>query len=164
MTAAVGTIAAAGAVGYELGGLYDRVPVPANATTQVVPVRAPTPTLAATGTVPLLLAADAAPPPHASHAEPPPQELLLLGEARSALAELDFAAALVPLGEHARQFEDGTLAEEREALLVHALSGLGRAEEARHVAIAFEKRFPRSALLGAVRRLVESDPLPSVKQ
>jgi hypothetical protein len=86
--------------------------------------------------------------------EPEPDELLLLGEVRSAVAAREFAEALAFISEHARRFERSALAEEREALHVRALSGLGRTKEARRAADAFEARFPRSVLVGAVRQMV----------
>jgi len=95
---------------------------------------------------------------HASQAEPAPDELRLLREARAAVTRQDFEAALVPIAEHARRFRNGRLAEEREALRVKALSGLGRTEEARHAADTFEARFPRSVLLPSVSRMPASQP------
>jgi hypothetical protein len=86
------------------------------------------------------------------------QELHLLERARAAVARNDFAAALVPLAEHARRFRDGSLAEEREALRVTALGGLGRTDEARRAIAAFERRFPRSPLLPAVSRMADTAP------
>ncbi len=86
------------------------------------------------------------------------QELRLLERARAAVAREDFAAALPPLTEHARRFRDGRLAEEREALRVKALAGLGRTAEARRAMAAFEARFPRSPLLSAVNQMVNSRP------
>lgn len=83
----------------------------------------------------------------------PQEELRLLRLARAAVAREDFNAALRPIAEHARRFRDGRLAEEREALRVKALAGLGRTDEARRAATAFESRFPRSVLLPAVRRI-----------
>jgi hypothetical protein len=83
------------------------------------------------------------------------EELPLLRQARAAVAQNDFAAALPPLVEHARRFKDGSLAEEREALRVKALAGLGRIEEARREAAAFGARFPRSVLLPAVHQMVD---------
>ena len=77
-------------------------------------------------------------------------ELRLLREARAAVAREDFAAALPPIAEHARRFKNGRLVEEREALRVKALGGLGRTAEARHAAAAFQARFPHSVLLPAV--------------
>jgi hypothetical protein len=80
-----------------------------------------------------------------------------LGQARTAVARQDFAAALAPIAEHRRRFKEGRLAEEREALRVKALSGLGRTEDARRASDAFEARFPRSVLLPAVRRMPSSE-------
>src|SRR6185312_6523429 len=74
--------------------------------------------------------AQAAPEPPAaagpSRAQASRAELRLLRAARAAVARRDFAGALAPIGEHTRKFKNGRLAEEREALRVKALSGLGR--------------------------------------
>jgi hypothetical protein len=80
-------------------------------------------------------------------------ELLLLRPARAAVARENFAAALPPIAEHARRFKDGRLAEEREALRVKALVGLGRADEARRAAASFRAHFPHSVLLPAVGQI-----------
>jgi hypothetical protein len=85
-------------------------------------------------------------------------ELRLLRQARAAVARDDFAGALVPIAEHARRFKEGRHAEEREALRVKALSGMGRRDEARRAAAAFKARFPRSVLLPAVNRLAATEP------
>jgi len=74
----------------------------------------------------------------------------LLAPSRAALARHDFAGALVAIADHARRFREGRLAEEREALRVKALAGLGRVQEARAAAAEFRRRFPRSALLPAI--------------
>jgi hypothetical protein len=58
-----------------------------------------------------------------------------------------------PIAEHARKFKDGRLSEEREALRVKALAGLGRSGEARRAANSFRARFPRSVLLSAVNKM-----------
>ena len=79
-------------------------------------------------------------------------------QARAAVARGDFAAALTPLAEHTRLFKNGRLVEEREALRVKALMGLGRSEEARRAAAAFRARFPRSVLLPAVGQMPVSRP------
>ena len=96
------------------------------------------------------------PPAPATRAAKPTvsiDELRLLRQARAAVAEQDFAGALPPLLDHARRFRDGRLAEEREALRVKALAGLGHRDEARRAAGQFEARFPRSVLLPAVKRM-----------
>ena len=104
---------------------------------------------------------DEPPPPPRSHGLPlrlSPAgaihaELLLLRPARAAVARGDFAAALHPIAEHARRFKDGRLAEEREALRVKALVGLGRTDEARLAAAGFRAHFPHSVLLRAIGQI-----------
>jgi hypothetical protein len=109
----------------------------------------------------------AAPPSTEAHASighrPSPSgavrdELRLLRRARGAVAREDFAAALLPIIEHARRFRNGRLAEEREALRVKALVGLGRTEDARRAAASFEARFPNSVLLPAVNQMSVARP------
>jgi TolA-binding protein len=83
-------------------------------------------------------------------------ELKVLQPAREAVARGDFSSALATLAEHERRFPNGQLAEEREALRVQALSGLGRTEEAGRAAAAFRERFPASVLLSRMRSLQRS--------
>ncbi len=83
-------------------------------------------------------------------------EMRLLEQAWVALEREEFAAAMVPIGEHARRFRNGRLTEEREALRVKALSGLGLRDEVRRAAAEFEARFPRSPLLPVVNRMASS--------
>ena len=87
---------------------------------------------------------------------PSPDELLLLQGARAAVAASDFTTARDALQEHARRFPSGQLAEEREALRVKTLLGLGRPQEARQAARAFEARFPDSVLGPAVSNLTRA--------
>jgi hypothetical protein len=96
--------------------------------------------------------------PRLSRADAARAELRLLRQARAAVAREDYAAALPPIAEHARRFKDGRLAEEREALRVKSLAGLGRKEDAHRAAAAFRARFPRSVLLPAVSQM--SAPRP----
>jgi hypothetical protein len=84
------------------------------------------------------------------------QEIGLLEQARAAVARNDFAGSLEPLAVHARRFKHGRLAEEREALRIRALVGLGRHEEVRRAAAAFRTRFPRSLLVPIVNQLAAS--------
>jgi hypothetical protein len=93
------------------------------------------------------------PPPRLSQADAMRAELYLLRQARAAVAREDFATALPPIAEHARRFKDGRLTEEREALRVKALVGLGRTDEAHRAAASFRTRFPHSVLLPAVGRM-----------
>ena len=116
-------------------------PLPAPAAAVVPP--APAPVLAR----PALSRADAA-----------RAELRLLRQARAAVAREDYADALPPIAAHARLFKDGRLAEEREALRVKALVGVGRTAEARRAAAAFRARFPRSVLLPAISQMPASEP------
>jgi hypothetical protein len=96
--------------------------------------------------------------PRLSHADAARAELRLLRQARAAVAREDYAAALPPIAEHARRFKVGRLAEEREALRVKSLAGLGRTEEAHRAATAFRARFPRSVLLPAVSQMLAPRP------
>jgi hypothetical protein len=125
-------------------------------TVSVVPSpQTPAPTLAVT---PSLAPARVIPPPHASNGASGADGLRLLRQARAAVAKQEFATALSRIAEHTHRFKDSRMAEEREALRVRALSGLGRSEEARHASEAFQVRFPRSVLLPAVRQMTGSGP------
>jgi hypothetical protein len=83
-------------------------------------------------------------------------ELRLLQRAQAAYAGRDFPGALALVGEHDRQFPNGRLAEEREALRVRSLAASGHPEEARRTAAAFAKRFPRSVLLPRLAEAVRN--------
>jgi hypothetical protein len=87
-------------------------------------------------------------------------ELRLLRQARDAVASGDYAAALAPIGRHTRRYGygDGRLVEEREALRIKALAGLGRTEDAQGAAAAFQARFPYSVLLPVISRLTVGAP------
>jgi hypothetical protein len=102
--------------------------------------------------------ATAADKPTPSRADQARAELRLLRQARAAVAREDYAAALPQIAEHAHRFKDGRLTEEREALRVKALVGLGRTAEAHRAAAAFRARFPRSVLLSAVNKMSPSEP------
>jgi hypothetical protein len=78
------------------------------------------------------------------------RERSLLGMARTALAKRDGRAALSALDRHAREFEAGRLAEERESLRVQALVVAGDRESAKQHAQRFQERYPKSLLRGAV--------------
>jgi len=82
-------------------------------------------------------------------------ELALLDRARAAVAGGDFVTALVSIREHRQRFPNGRLVEEREALRVKALRGLGREDEARRAAADFRARFPRSVLLPKMTEAVD---------
>lgn len=88
--------------------------------------------------------------PSAPAADTAQAELRLLRRARAALASGDHAAALQPITLHTRRFTTGRLVEEREALRIRALAGLGRTDEARRASQAFVTLFPNSVLLPVV--------------
>lgn len=141
--------AAGGAAAYELGARRQPTIAPAPPVLAVRPEVRPIDRPAALPTLPRPAA------PSVSRADLAREELHLVERARAAVARGDFAAAMIPLAEHARRFRDGRLAEEREALRVTALAELGRNAEARRAIAAFERRFPRSPLLAAVRRTAD---------
>jgi len=87
-------------------------------------------------------------------------ELELLQRAHGAFRDRDFPTTLRLLTEHARRFQNGRLAEEREALRVRALSGSGRMESARVAASAFAVRFPRSVFLARTSAALETGGTP----
>ena len=89
----------------------------------------------------------AAAPRAVASVDPYTLELATLQRARTALSAGDFSTALAALSEHQRRFPAGRLVEEREALRVKALLGLGQSDEARRTAERFRARFPRSVLL-----------------
>ncbi len=78
-------------------------------------------------------------------------ERSLLDIARGALARGEGAEALAAVDRHGREYPDGALVEEREALAVKALVALGRRDEARARAQRFEQRFPNGLMLRAVK-------------
>lgn len=85
-------------------------------------------------------------------------ETRLVDTARAALAHGDFAAALAAATTHERRFPAGRLAEEREAILIQALAGARRGDDARARADAFRARYPSSFFLPLVERAVSSPP------
>jgi hypothetical protein len=79
-------------------------------------------------------------------------EVALLRRAQAELAS-DPAGALARLVAHADAYPDSSLAAEREVARVAALCGLGRIDEARERADAFEQKRPDSPLLPRLRRI-----------
>jgi len=90
-------------------------------------------------------------------AAPTNAELQLLRDARQDVTRGDFGRALAVIAEHVRRFRNGSLVEEREALRVKSLAGLGRNEDAKRAAAAFHARFPHSVFLSTFERLKEAD-------
>jgi hypothetical protein len=152
--------AGVGAAAYQIRAhIYLAPPPPAPVSRPVAaPVARPAPPTAAIADEPTAEPARPIEKPVLSKADAARAELRLLRQARAAVAREDYAAALSPITEHARRFKDGRLTEEREALRVKALAGLGRTDEARRAARAFRARFPRSVLLPAVSQMPASEP------
>jgi hypothetical protein len=154
--------AAVGAAAYEIRARFGRPSGDPAPSIVVVLAAPPTPPMApasaeAAPGEPLSSAAGAsAPAPR--QPDDAGSELRLMEHARAAVVRGNFAAALPLIAEHSRRFKGGRLAEEREALRVKALSGLGRAEEARRAADAFKAHFPKSVLLPAVSQMPASGP------
>ena len=161
-------LATAVAVGAGAGVAIDRllvaVPVAPIVIVKTVTVEVPVPAPAPEQVAPPPAAAPAAKPrppapaPAVKPGEPTDAQLReersLLEVSRTALARGDAAGALAGLEAHARKFKSGRLAEEREALLVTALAMLGRSDEAKAKAKAFEEAWPDSLLTPQVRRAV----------
>jgi hypothetical protein len=85
-------------------------------------------------------------------------ELGLLQQARAAVAAGRFSAALDSIAEHERRFPAGRLREERDALRVKSLAGLGRGEDARAAAERFRGRYPRSVLAPGIEAATRRAP------
>jgi hypothetical protein len=86
-------------------------------------------------------------------AAPPRSEVELLKEARDSIAS-DPQRALLLTRRHRAEFPFGAYSQERDFLAVSALSRLGRAAEARSLAESFRRRYPRSAYLPQLARLL----------
>ena len=96
------------------------------------------------GTRGLAVAPSASSAPNASSELARERALLDLARAHAAHGEPALVLEQVEL--HSRQFPHGRLSEEREALAIRALLGLGRADEARARATAFRAAYPNSFL------------------
>lgn len=152
-------IAVAASLALAAGTVWGFVRLPQRPAGEVRPVAAPAAPAAARhagASAPAPAIAPAPPtvaeaPPHRPRAAMPRDpfavELALLQRAQTAYTHRDLTGALGLLAEHARQFPNGRLAEEREALRVRSLLAAGRHREAHRVAAAFAAQFPRSALL-----------------
>ena len=85
-------------------------------------------------------------------------EHVVLDRARARMLSGDPDGALVEIKHHLALFPRGVLAEERDALRVEALVGVGRDEEARTAASRFHRAYPGSLLSTAVDQAVSSPP------
>lgn len=96
-------------------------------------------------------------PPEAPVEEPVPDEIVLVDEARTALAG-DPARALELTETHRRFHPRGLLVQERETLAIRALVALGRMDAARTRASRFFESFPGSAHRARIEELVRQNP------
>ncbi|MEP6860273.1 MAG: hypothetical protein ABJE66_06625 [Deltaproteobacteria bacterium] len=106
---------------------------------------------------------DATQAPAASPAPVPAPEIsevALLEQARAALRGHDPAHALALVDQHARQYADGVLIEEREALAIETLSKLGRHDEASMRWSKFATTYPRSNYRARLQRLMDVQVAP----
>ena len=94
-------------------------------------------------------------PDHPSLADRAHLESRRVAEARGLLRAGRTAAGLVVLNGLTRDFPNGVLTEEREALTIEALLGSGERERARSLALEFLRRHPASPLTTSVRRALE---------
>jgi hypothetical protein len=115
-----------------------------------VPPVEPAPAVQGPATAPMGTAAKASGVPRRTGAASKPdnlrEEIRLLDRARQLDVRGDYAAVLGLVAEHERAFPSGRLTEEREAVRVKALAGLGRSAEARQAAARFHRQYPRSVL------------------
>lgn len=77
-------------------------------------------------------------------------ERVLLDQARRSLQEGDAERALALTERHEHDFPTAVLGEERDVIRIGALAALGRADESRSRAAAFERRYPGSPFAPAV--------------
>ncbi|WP_394832233.1 hypothetical protein LVJ94_37530 [Pendulispora rubella] len=77
-------------------------------------------------------------------------ERVLVETARAALARADASGALVVLERHAREFPNGSFAEEREALAIQALAKTGDEAGAKTRGERFRQHYPRSLFMPVV--------------
>jgi hypothetical protein len=82
-------------------------------------------------------------------------EARLVGQAREALRAGNAPLAFRQLDEARRQFPNGVVRQEREALVVEALVRLGRKDEATRAARRFIREFPGSPFVARVKSLIE---------
>jgi len=112
-------------------------------------------------TAPLVpVTAAAAPPAPATPAAvqaPAPSEAALVRDAWLALSAKDPARALELVHDDERLHPDGPLAEERSALDILALAALGRIDDARAAATAFDARYPASVHHDLIARAIAKE-------
>lgn len=86
------------------------------------------------------------------------RERAVLDPSRAALAAGEPSRALEQVKRHAREFPSGILSEEREAIAINALVGLGSYAQATKRAAAFRVRYPRSLMTHSVDAAMAAVP------
>ena len=86
------------------------------------------------------------------------RERAVLDPARVALAAGELARALEQVKRHTREFPSGILSEEREAIAINALVGLGNYAQATKRAAAFRVRYPQSLMTHSVDAAMAAVP------
>ena len=131
-------------------------PVPSTTATVVAaPPPAPPAPVVAVESLPSVMPAARARAASSSLAADCTGEIELLDRADAALREGDARRALALTREHSEHCAGGAFVQERERIAIDALSRLGRYDEMRARAGAFEARFPSSPHLHRIRSLVE---------
>jgi hypothetical protein len=135
-------------------------PAPAPSPSPVTPDPEATPAARVQGPAPVPVRKDdtAPTPRRVPDADAYAAELGLLQQARAAVVTSRFSAALDSIAEHERRFAAGRLREERDALRIKALAGLGRGDDARAAAERFRARYPRSVLLPGIEAATRRGP------
>jgi len=84
------------------------------------------------------------------------EEIALLESAQYAASRNDHRTVLIITSDHESRYPSGRLSEEREALRIRAMIGLGNLDRARQTAARFRRTFPRSVLLPKLDDMVAS--------
>jgi hypothetical protein len=161
VTFVVGAATGAGMVSVMRPSVVERVVYVDRPSRPAFPVDVPAPASATSASPPASPAEDT--PPSPRPAAPAAASSLslergVLADARAALASGDAARALRLSDEHLRRFPRAQLGEEREAIAIQALVGLGRYDEARARAARFRAASPHSLLLPAIDAALASIP------
>lgn len=165
--AVVATVALVGVTLSTKDPVKTEPPVRASASAQAderapTPLRAPEPDLdppsSATVPVDALPSAEIRKSPAPSSAASRCDDVMLVDAADTELRAGKPEAALAVVREHERRCPTGALVQERERIAIEALVQLGRIDQARGRARAFEQRFPSSPHVGRIRQALDRHP------
>jgi hypothetical protein len=130
----------------------------ASAPSAAAPLEAPAPLASAAIEAPITSAASVAAKPPSGDARGAAAERALVDAARIALASGEPSQALDIVERHVRDYPQGRLVEEREAIAIRALVKAGRYDEARERGARFQARYARSVAAPAVSAALRSIP------